>query len=84
MNKKLSIVVTLGCLFILVNMGLAGIPSNFIGRDEENLNISNQFFEKSDSSRYEGTWDVQDQVLTNKSPPSKDGELLLIEFSEII
>jgi len=38
MDKKLTIIVVLGCLFILVNMGLAGIPLEFIGISEDNSN----------------------------------------------
>ena len=51
MNKKLSIVVILGCSFILVNMSLAGIPSILIGRDEGNYSVSDQIIKISDSKQ---------------------------------
>jgi len=35
MDKKLTIIIVLGCLFILVNMGIASIPSILIGTSED-------------------------------------------------
>jgi len=47
MNKKLSVIVILGCLFIIVNMGLAGIPSEFLNMELNDY--SNQDFLLKDS-----------------------------------
>ncbi len=38
MDKKLTIIIVLGCLFMLVNMGIANIPSVFIGISEDSSN----------------------------------------------
>jgi PKD repeat protein len=49
MNKKLSIIIILGCLFVVANMGLAGIPSQFFERDGDNPIVTNFSLEKSES-----------------------------------
>lgn len=49
MNKKLSIIVILGCLFIIVNMGLAGIPSEFLNMEVNDSSDQELSFKESES-----------------------------------